>query len=302
MPSVSLPPRSRARSTATSLATSSTAAMFPASAATLDVAAYTRVPNLDMPSLIALCRQLLTESPSSPSPAVRTSQGELGQQTSLCAEEYRLLLTSDDPKDTRPVDALADTAWGAVYRRLDAYALLPSDRYPQADRAASLQSTLFPDGLRFTQLEYGAQWVESDARIQTLLADRGRLKTELAGLVGGDFVDELLRTHDAYGEMVGATRRRPLRSKADLRILRLRLMDAASTHMIQLVATYLNPSTGDRTRDEILRSFAAVDQYRDKLAQPRRPDEPAPAPASDDPAAPLPPPISPAPLPAPGPV
>lgn len=300
MPSVSLPPRSRARSTATSLATSSTAAMFPASAATLDVAAYTRVPNLDMPSLIALCRQLLTESPSSPSPAVRTSQGELGQQTSLCAEEYRLLLTSDDPKDTRPVDALADTAWGAVYRRLDAYALLPSDRYPQADRAASLQSTLFPDGLRFTQLEYGAQWVESDARIQTLLADRGRLKTELAGLVGGDFVDELLRTHDAYGEMVGATRRRPLRSKADLRILRLRLMDAASTHMIQLVATYLNPSTGDRTRDEILRSFAAVDQYRDKLAQPRRPDEPAPA--SDDPAAPLPPPISPAPLPAPGPV
>lgn len=300
MPSVSLPPRSRARSTATSLATSSTAAMFPASAATLDVAAYTRVPNLDMPSLIALCRQLLTESPSSPSPAVRTSQGELGQQTSLCAEEYRLLLTSDDPKDTRPVDALADTAWGAVYRRLDAYALLPSDRYPQADRAASLQSTLFPDGLRFTQLEYGAQWVESDARIQTLLADRGRLKTELAGLVGGDFVDELLRTHDAYGEMVGATRRRPLRSKADLRILRLRLMDAASTHMIQLVATYLNPSTSDRTRDEILRSFAAVDQYRDKLAQPRRPDEPAPA--SDDPAAPLPPPISPAPLPAPGPV
>ena len=300
MPSVSVPPRSRARSTATSLATSSTAAMFPASAATLDVAAYTRVPNLDMPSLIALCRQLLTESPSSPSPAVRTSQGELGQQTSLCAEEYRLLLTSDDPKDTRPVDALADTAWGAVYRRLDAYALLPSDRYPQADRARSLQLTLFPDGLRFTQLEYGAQWVESDARIQTLLADRGRLKTELAGLVGGDFVDELLRTHDAYGEMVGATRRRPLRSKADLRILRLRLMDAASTHMIQLVATYLNPSTGDRTRDEILRSFAAVDQYRDKLAQPRRPDEPAPA--SDDPAAPLPPPISPAPLPAPGPV
>ena len=248
----------------------------PVSPQSLDVSAYLRLPPLDLPSTLALCRQLLTESPSSPSPAVRNSHLELQQQTLFASEEYRLLLASDEPRDTRPIDLSADAAWSAIHRRLDAYASLPADRYPLADRARALLSRLFPDGLRFTQLEYGAQWVESEARIQTLLADRGHLKAELASLAGSDFVDELLRTHSDYGDMVGATRRRTLRSKTDLRALRLTLLDVASTHLLQLVAAYLNPSTSDRTRAEILRSFAAVDLYRDKLTSPRRPDEPAP--------------------------
>jgi len=271
----------------------------------VDVSAYMRVPPLDLPSLIALCQQLLTESPSSPPTAVRTSQMELEQTTQRAAEGYRLALTEDAPPDSRPIDLQADIAWGAVYRRLDAYTALPSDRYPWVERAKALLATLFPEGLRFTQLEYGAQWVESEARIKTLLADRGLLKTELAGLVGGDFVDELLRTHSSYGEMVGATRRRTLRGKTDQRTLRSKLMEAASVHLIQLGAAYLNPSTSERLRSEIERSFAAVDLYRDKLASPRRPDEPAPTPQPSPPApspSPLSPPLGPlVPAPAPGP-
>lgn len=268
--------------------------------ASIDPAAYTRVPPLDLPSMIALCRQLLVESPTSPPPAVRSSQGQLAMLTQHAADEHRAQLGADRSQATRPIDIAADNAWGCTYRRLATYADLPADLYPRAGRAQALLARLFPDGLRFTQLEYGAQWVEAESRIQILIADRGRLRTELTELVGDDFVEELFRAHAAYGEMVGATRRRPLRARTDLRSLRLRLMEAATTHLIQLVATYLNHSTSARTRSEIERCFATVDLYRDKLSSPRREDEPAPPEPPAPPAPPAPPVLGPA-LPAPTP-
>ncbi len=247
--------------------------------ASFDPAAYTRMPPLDLPSMIALCRQLLIESPSSPPPSVRASQTQLGLLTEEATSEYRALLSADSSQPTRPIDMAADNAWGCTYRRLETYTSLPSKTYPRAARAQALLDRLFPDGLRFTQLEYGAQWVEAESRIQILSAERGRLRAELAELIGEDFVEELFQTHAAYGEMVGATRRRPLRARTDLRGLRLRLMEAATTHLIQLVATYLGGSLSARTRAEIERCFATVDQYRDKLSSPRRDTEPTPPPA-----------------------
>lgn len=256
-----------------------------------DPTAYTRVPPLDLTSMIALCRQLLIESPSSPPPAVRSSQAQLGLLTEEAAGEHRAQLDAENSRPTRPIDLAADNAWGCTYHRLETYTHLPEDSYPRAGRARLLLERLFPDGLRFTQLEYGAQWVEAESRIQILSADRGRLRAELVELIGEDFVEELYRTHAAYGEMVGATRRRPLRARTDLRALRLRLMEAATSHLIQLVATYLNDSTHARTRAEIERCFATVDQYREKLSSPRRDEEPVP---------PAPPVLAP-PLPAPSP-
>lgn len=243
-----------------------------------DPTSYTRVPPLDLISMIALCRQLLIESPSSPPPAVRSSQSQLGLLTEEAASEHRAQLSSDSSQPKRPIDMAADNAWSCSHGRLETYTHLPADSYPRAARARALLDQLFPEGLRFTQLEYGAQWVEAESRIQILSADRGRLRTELAELIGEDFVTELFQTHAAYGEMVGATRRRPLRARADLRELRLRLMEAATNHLIQLVATYLNENTSARTCAEIERCFATVDQYRDKLSAPRRDSEPVPAP------------------------
>ena len=253
-------------------------------ATSFDPTAYVRVPPLDLPSMIALCRQLLVESPSSPPPAVRSSQTQLALLVKEASDEHRAQLSAESGQPTRPIDLAADNAWGCVYRRLETYTGLPAEQYPRSARAQALLTLLFPDGLRFTQLEYGAQWVEADSRIGILSADRARLRTELAELVGEDFVEELFRTHAAYGEMVGATRRRPPRSRPDLRSLRRRLMDAATAHLIQLVAAHLNDSTNGRTRAEIQRCFAAVDLYRDKLGGPRREGEPPlPSPEPSDP-------------------
>lgn len=258
--------------------------------ASFDPTAYVRVPPLDLPSMIALCRQLLVESPSNPPPAVRSSQTQLSLVVKEASDEHRAQLSAESGQPTRPIDLAADNAWGCVYRRLETYTSLPAELYPRAARAQALLTLLFPDGLRFTQLEYGAQWVEADSRVTILMADRGRLRTELIELVGEDFVAELLRTHAAYGEMVGATRRRPPRSRPDLRLLRLRLMEAATAHLIQLVAAYLNDSTSSRTKAEMQRCFAAVDLYREKLGGPRREGEPTP---------PAPEPIAPPPAPSP---
>lgn len=243
-----------------------------------DPAAYTRVPALDLPALLTLARQVIAEAPSVPTASLRACQSELQATITRAEGDYRAQLSLAPEPLGRSIDPPADNAWSCIHRRLGAYADLPVELYPHAERARELQATLFPDGLRFTQLEYGAQYSESERRVQMLQAERGRLQSELCDLVGREFVDELLRTHAAYGELVGVTRRRPLLPRPDLRETRNGLMAALSAYLIQLVALYVSPGTSDKLRGELERSFASVDLYRDKAQSDRRRPEDPPAP------------------------
>jgi hypothetical protein len=239
-----------------------------------DPAPYTRVPTLDVPSLIALARQILAAAPARPKAPVRQSLGELQDAASALESAYREHLSSPEGLDNRPIDQAADNAWACAYARLDSYAALPAEHHPKARRAQELQKKLFPDGLAFIKLEYGAQWAEAEQRLQ--LIHKEKLTAELEALIGSEFVAELQRCHALYTEMVGVSQPKKLRKKLpDLRALRLRTQQALSAHSIQLLALHL--SGDQKLQDAVRPSFAAIDAYRDKATpEKKKPTPPQP--------------------------
>ena len=244
-----------------------------------DPSLYTRTPRLDVPSLIALARQVLAAAPARPKAAVKQSLHELHEATSALEAAYREHLSAPEGQDSRPVDQAADNAWACAYARLDSYAALPVEHYPRAREAGELLQKLFPEGLSFLKLEYGAQWTEAEQRLQ--LIKQERLTAELEALIGPEFVAELHRCHALYTEMVGVSQPKKGRKKLpDLRTLRLTTQQALTAHTIQLLAVHL---AGDPKQQEAIRpTFAAIDAYRDKTAaDPTKPapSEPAPTPA-----------------------
>lgn len=246
----------------------------------LDPALYTRVPVLDVPSLIALSRQLLAAAPARPKPPVKQSLSELAMATANIEAAYREHLGSPEATDGRLIDQASDNSWACFYARLDSYASLPVAHHPRALRAQELRKYLFPEGLAFLRLEYGAQWTEAEQRLQ--LIQKERLTAELETLVGPEFVTELRRCHALYSAMIGVSQPKKTRKKLpDLRALRLTIQQVLSAHFIQLLALYLS---GDPKQQEAIRpSFAAIDAYRDKAApdkkKPAPAEPPAPAPA-----------------------
>jgi hypothetical protein len=231
--------------------------------ADFDPASYVRLPNLDLASFVALGHQLLTALPGRPVAALKASGQALSQAVAAAQASLGEHLKVPDPGEERAIDQAADVSWGSLFRRLDAYAELPADRYPKAGRAARLRQTLFPTGLGFVNLEYGAQWTAAEQRLKLIHADK--LKSDIEELAGADFYAELTRCHAAYGELVGATKAKPVKSKLpDLRAERLRLQQALTAHAIQLVATVL--AGGDAALEAAQPSFAAIDAYRDKAS------------------------------------
>lgn len=241
----------------------------------IDPSLYTRAPALDVPSLIALSRQLLAAAPARPKAPLKQSVAELAQQTSALEAAYRQHLGGPEEPDTRPVDQAADNSWACLYGRLDSYAALPVEHHPKAQRARELRKLLFPDGLTFLRLEYGAQWTEAEQRLQ--LIKKQRLLLELEALIGPEFMAEVQRCHALYAEMIGVSQPKPLRKKRpNLRTQRLAIQQALSAHLIQLLALYV---AGDEKLKEALRpSFAAIDAYRDKAGVDKKPPAPDPIP------------------------
>ena len=251
-----------------------------------DPLAYTRIPNLDVPSLIALTRQVLAALPSRPSPAVKASASELEAVVVEAEQSFDDHLRTPSVKDGRPIDQAGDVSWGCFQRFLSAMAELPHDLYPKAVQAAGLLEALFPTGLGFLTLEYGAQWAEAEQRVRRIQKDK--LKPVIVALGGGDFLTEIERCHTAYGEMVGVTRVKTAKSKLpDLRTQRTKLQQALTAQAIQLVAMVL--SGGESALAAAQPSFDAIDAYREKATAslgdrkppggPREPAELAPSPA-----------------------
>ena len=251
-----------------------------------DPSLYTRMPTLDLASMITLTRQLLMALPARPPATLKASAVALSAVVAEAEQCFGEHLTVMEGKSNRPTDLAADVSWGSLQRWLSAYAELPHDRYPKAAQAESLLAALFPTGLGFLTLEYGAQWAEAEQRVRRIQKDK--LKPIIVALGGGDFLTEIERCHTAYGEMVGVTKVKTAKSKLpDLRTERIKLQQALTAHAIQLVAMVL--SGGESALAAAQPSFDAIDAYRDKAttsptdrkppSEPREPAEPAPAPA-----------------------
>lgn len=103
---------------------------------------------------------------------------------------------------TREADRALDRAWSATYDFLTAWSKL--DDEPKAAIASKVRERLYPDGLRFTKVQYAKQWTESHRRLD--LIEEGSLASHFATLGGQAFLDTLKKTHKAYGEVLGITK------------------------------------------------------------------------------------------------
>jgi len=246
--------------------------------------AYMTNPRLDVPSQIALGRQLLAVAPSDLPPQAEVVKRKLLAITRALEEGYLAVQGEEPSQLKRPVDQGADNAWSSVKTRLEPYTWLDEDRFPEAISAKAIARKLFPSGLQFTLLEYGAQWAEASWRIR-LIAEEN-LEPALRRLCGDVFVDELFHWHKEYGKMVGAVPARrgaggKTKPRADLGELRRQAGQAVVAWQAQLVALYLSGN------EEARASLRPTDDYRDKLSaaagpktppEPKTPGNPAPPP------------------------
>ncbi|HPH27251.1 MAG TPA: hypothetical protein PLA87_10415 [Pseudomonadota bacterium] len=247
----------------------------------LDFSRYTRSPNGDVPTLTALGRQLLAAVPKRMTAALTSSRDYLDGTLQIVEAAYGDHLKIPVTANSRPIDLAADTSWVCLQGRLESLARLPHDRYPTAARAGQLHDLLFPDGVSFVRLEYGAQWVEAERRLKVI--EKERLKSEIDALCGPEVLAEVRRCHAEYAEMVGVTKAKEKKPKLpDLRSLRLQLQQAIGAHTMQLLAWAL--AGGATALEAIQPSLDAIDAYREKAQytpseKPESPKDPTPAPA-----------------------
>lgn len=267
----------------------------------IDPQVYSRLPPyLDMVTTLALARKLIAAAPQRPSPGAKRTVVLLREQSEELEAFLINILRGSPNTDKRPLDSMTDRSWAAIEMRLAAWLQMPMDEHHEAaaeiSEATSLHDRLFPDGLRFTQLEYGAQWVEAETRIKMIKEDR--LEKRLAHLCGQPFLDELLRCHAMYGDMVGAVppaapaagaghARNPV-ERPDASTLKKRLQQSILAHQLQLVAMCMSGDADEAAAARL--ALRPVDDYRDKQTQAR----PAPRAESPQPASPA----LPSPLPA----
>jgi hypothetical protein len=254
-----------------------------------DPSTYMSAPRLDVPSQIALGRQLLALAPPDLPRQAVVAKRQLLAATQALEQGYQAAQGEEPSQAKRPIDQGADNTWACVKSRLDPYTWIDEERFPEAGRAKALARRLFPTGLAFTQLEYGAQWAEASWRLKLIAEEK--LEPELRRLCGDMFIDELFHWHKEYGKMVGAVRRGAggeAKLRPNLAELRRQAGQAVVVWQVQLVALHLSGHQGARA------GLRPTDDYRDKLsAGPKTPPEPK-VPGGPVPA----PPSHPAPLPA----
>lgn len=127
-----------------------------------------------------------------------------------------------------------DAAWGALYRFLVAFSQLP-DAYTESASAARLLGSVFPTGLKFTQLASRAEWTEAEARRSRMSA--GGLDAEIESLGGAPFVAWLKSAHASYGAALGITEAKAVDPKAPLvGDLRREVFGAIRAYVIKVTA------------------------------------------------------------------
>lgn len=171
--------------------------------AAFDISPYLSSPAVDVPGGVALGVALVTALPAHSPATVRRAAKRLRASTIALQAAWQATRKAAEGVDRRAADHRMDVAWGAAHGRLSAYAALPANDYPRAEKAARLMEKLFPEGLGFLTLPYSHEWAESGQRL-ALLDDKA-VDAELRELVGDDFVDELDKAHAAYGDALGIT-------------------------------------------------------------------------------------------------
>ncbi len=105
------------------------------------------------------------------------------------------------PQRLRPLLNAFANDWSAIYGALSAKARLPSHVGDAGEDAASLVSSLFPDGVSFTQLEAESAWVEGQRRIERITDEK--LGKRIEALVGDGFIEAVENSTGELGNALG---------------------------------------------------------------------------------------------------
>ncbi|MBI5480151.1 MAG: hypothetical protein HY906_14895 [Deltaproteobacteria bacterium] len=141
-----------------------------------------------------------------------------------------------DADRLREIDRALDAAWSAFLDWLFGWSKLAGDGAPFAARARTVLDAVFPDGLKFTQLQYKIEWSESDTRLERI---RSKKLDDVVRSLGGEVFLRVLRAaHLVYGQALGVTTAPPPRDEPALN-LRDKLNafnDALRTYVVRVSA------------------------------------------------------------------
>jgi hypothetical protein len=228
----------------------------------IDPSDYSGVPLLDVAGGISLTTSLKTAMPAKMPVTVKSAAREMVAAADALADAW-----SDEPvptvDDRRPADAAIDRAWGAFHSRLVAYSTLPTDRYKESAEAANLVRTLFPDGLAFLRLPYNQEWAESAKRLKKIADDN--LEDTLNDLAGEEFLAEIRRAHEVYGEVLGITKVAPA-AQSPVRAERLRELRRLMNRYVVRVLAQLDDDAESQAM--VRQALQPIDDFR--AAQARR--------------------------------
>jgi hypothetical protein len=169
-----------------------------------------QLPKLNVAGAIALGTELATKAKDAgklPAPIAKAlGKLDAAHAALRTAAKDRLPdpATLDSP-DAREADRVIDAAWSATFDWVSGWTRLPLDT--NADRVAiarALMTSLFPEGLKFTQLQYKLEWAESQTRLDRI--DAEHLGEKFTHLGGEDFLKTLRKAHKAYGDVLGLTK------------------------------------------------------------------------------------------------
>lgn len=177
---------------------------------TPDPALYSRPPKMTIEGGITLCRVLADACPAAMPASIKKAAKRLFEVAEAAQFAYTLRrksLGKTTPDDARPVDRNADNSWGALRQRLQAYAMLPPETYPDAKRAIEILYSLFGEsGLSFLTESYPEQFAIAESVISRI--DNENMAADIDRLAGKEFLENVRNQHIAYGKMVQAVLQR----------------------------------------------------------------------------------------------
>lgn len=225
-----------------------------------DASSYLRLLKLDVPGALALSIALLGAVPPGAPRPVATAARELRKKAVALRAAWRVRDRAERHRDPRPVDILADAAMERLYRRMEEYAGLPYEQHPLALRAEDLLHRLFPSRLSFLSGEFTSQW----AVTQTLLdiIDNEKLGPDIDRISGPEFLAEVRRLHEIYGEAIGVSRPSESLRVPSLSAPVREVCGAVVRYAAQLVSTLLDVEADLETRQAARMALAPIDVLR----------------------------------------
>jgi hypothetical protein len=255
----------------------------------LDIGRYTRVPLLDVATMLAFGIRLLAIVPKSSAPRdedelkrIRPPARALRVTLVTLKDSWRAGDAVSAPK--RPLDIAFDAAWGALLARLEPWSIFASvpGGTGLAKLASALVATIFSSRLDFTRLELNAEWAQSQKRLD-VIAEKA-LRDDLVKTAGAEFVERVEETHAALGRALGLDGGAPDPEAApavDMLVALRAVHQAIGAYVLQLLAA--DATGSDALSAQIRASLAIVDEFRAIAAThpSDAPSQPVPAPAVD---------------------